>query len=135
MAARRVVVLKFQDQVAPSRLALQRLAPPAPREQLAAMVGDRLGRGRGVARIRLRIGDVDARDDVTFGHDGSFNDKRARLARLRSQSSWTEDMKRDYQIERAKRARRLAGQRRFVLTLLGLMLVTAWAWSALVGSN
>jgi hypothetical protein len=44
-------------------------------------------------------------------------------------------MKRDYQIERAKRARRLAGQRRFVLTLLRVMLVAAWAWSALVGSN
>jgi hypothetical protein len=84
MAARCVVVLKFQDHVAPSRLALQRLAPPGPREQLAAMVGDRLDRRRGIARIRFRIGDVErarlARPGPTSGRADPWRSEFPRRA-------------------------------------------------------
>ena len=67
--AGRVVAVELKDDIAGARLALERLAAPAARERLAAMVGDRFGRGR---RVGVGIGDIDARDDVTLGHDGSL---------------------------------------------------------------
>jgi hypothetical protein len=70
--ARRIVAFELEHDVARSRLALQGLAAPASRERLAAMLGDRLGGRRGVARVGVGIGHIDARDDVTRGHHGSL---------------------------------------------------------------
>jgi hypothetical protein len=70
--ARRIVVLEFKHNVARSRLTFQGLTAPATRERLAAVVGDGLSRCRRVARIGVGIGHIDARDDVTPGHDGSL---------------------------------------------------------------
>jgi hypothetical protein len=50
-------------------------------------------------------------------------------------AAWTETMKADYQIERAAREKYLAGQRRFVFTVFGVMIAALWAVSALFGGH
>ena len=76
---------------------------------------------------------------ILWGLSYAFGGKRRETARntaiLAERATWTEAQKAAYQAERAKRAERLAGRRRFVLVLLAVLVGAGWALGALFGKG
>ena len=68
VGSRRLVAVEFEHDVSRPRLSLERFMTPAARERPSAMGGDHLRGCGGITRVGVRILDVDARNDIAFGH-------------------------------------------------------------------